>query len=271
MALTSAQSQRYARQLALPEIGEAGQKKLLAGRVLLVGLGGLGSPAGYYLAAAGVGMLGLVDGDRLELSNLQRQIAHTTADVGCSKVESAARAFAALNPEVRIKAHNLRLTVENAPGLFKAYDFIIDATDNFESKFLIAGICHATGKPYSHAGILKFLGQALTVIPGKTACLRCVFDELPPVNQELPQGPLGVVPGVMGTIQATEAIKYLLGLGDLLVNRLLTYDALRLEFRTVRINRNPACPQCCPSVDGLQAGEVRTIKPCQPKATGMPR
>lgn len=238
------QSRRYARQLALPEIGVAGQKRLLAGRVLLIGVGGLGSPAGYYLAAAGVGVLGIVDGDVLELSNLQRQIAHTTADLGRAKVESAARTFAALNPDVRIDAHNLRLTAANAPALFKEYDFVVDATDNFESKFLIAGICHRVGKPYSHAGILKFAGQTLTVIPGKTACLRCVFDELPPANREPPRGPLGVVPGVIGTIQATEAIKYLLGIGELLTNRLLIYDALRLEFRTVRINRNPACPLC---------------------------
>jgi len=244
MVLTSNQSQRYARQLALPEIGAAGQKRLLASRVLLIGVGGLGSPAGYYLAAAGIGTLGLVDGDALELSNLQRQIAHTTADLGRSKVESAARAFSALNPDIQIHLHSLRLTAGNAPDLFKDYDFIIDATDNFESKFLIAGICHVVGKPYSHAGILKFIGQALTVIPGQTACLRCVFGELPPDNKEPLQGPLGVVPGVIGTIQATEAIKYLLGLGDPLTNRLLTYDALRLEFRSVRINRNPTCPLC---------------------------
>ena len=242
--LSKEQNRRYARQIALPEIGEAGQKKLRAGRILLIGVGGLGSPAGFYLAAAGIGTLGLVDGDTLELSNLQRQIAHTTADLGRSKVESAARAFTALNPDVRIDTHNLRLTAENARGLFKEYDFIVDATDNFESKFLIAGICHAEGKPYSHAGILKFIGQTLTVIPGKTACLRCVFEELPPGNKEPPRGPLGVVPGVIGTIQATEAVKYLLGLGELLTDRLLTYDALRLQFRCVRINRNPSCPLC---------------------------
>jgi len=242
--LSKAQHQRYARQISLPEIGEAGQKKLLASRVLLIGAGGLGSPAGYYLAAAGIGTLGMVDGDVLELSNLQRQIAHATADLGRPKVESAARTFTALNPDVRVNAHNLRLTAGNAPELFKNYDFIIDATDNFESKFLIAGACHAAAKPYSHAGILKFIGQTLTVIPGQTACLRCVFDELPPGNKAPPQGPLGVVPGVLGTIQATEAIKYLLGLGELLTNRLLVYDALRLQFRCVRINRNPACPLC---------------------------
>lgn len=243
-SLSPEQSRRYARQLALSEISEAGQKRLLASRVLLIGVGGLGSPAGYYLTAAGIGTLGLVDGDTLELSNLQRQIAHTTADLGHAKVKSAARAFTALNPDVRINVHNLRLTAGNAPGLFKEYDFIIDATDNFESKFLIAGACHAVGKPYSHAGILKFIGQMLTVIPGKTTCLRCVFDELPPGNKEPPQGPLGVVPGVIGTMQATEAIKYLLGLGELLTNRLLTYDALRFEFRLVRIKRNPICPLC---------------------------
>lgn len=244
MLLTSQHSNRYARQMALPEIGATGQKKLMASRVLLIGVGGLGSPAGYYLAAAGIGTLGLVDGDALEPSNLQRQIAHTTADLGRPKVESAARAFTALNPDVRINAHNLRLTAQNAPRLFKQYDFIIDATDNFEAKFLIAGACHASGQPYSHAGILQFSGQTLTVIPGKTACLRCVFDERPSDNKAPPSGPLGVVPGVLGTIQATEAIKYLLGIGTLLVNRFLTYDALRLQFRCVRVNRNPACPLC---------------------------
>ncbi|MFH1476378.1 MAG: HesA/MoeB/ThiF family protein [Verrucomicrobiota bacterium] len=266
MVLTANQSRRYARQISLPEIGVAGQKRLLAGRVLLIGVGGLGSPAGYYLTAAGIGTLGLVDGDILELSNLQRQIAHTTADLGRSKVESASRVFTALNPDVRINAHNLRLSAGNARGLFEEYDFIIDATDNFESKFLIAEACHAAGKPYSHAGILKFSGQALTVIPVQTACLRCVFDELPPANKEPPQGPLGVVPGVMGTIQATEAIKYLLGLGELLTNRLLIYDALRLQFRCVRINRNPACPLC----RVRHAREAGTTKPRPPTAIAPP-
>lgn len=174
----------------------------------------------------------------------------------------AARAFTALNPDVHIQSHPVRLTRDNAPAILKDCDFIIDATDNFESKFLIAGICHAVGKPYSHAGILKFIGQTLTVIPGQTACLRCVFGELPPVNKEPPQGPLGVVPGVIGAIQATEAIKYLLGIGELLTNCLLTYDALRLEFRSVRINRRSMCPLC----GGLQvkqalSAKIKSMKP----------
>ncbi|TAN38654.1 MAG: HesA/MoeB/ThiF family protein [Verrucomicrobia bacterium] len=235
--------QRYARQLALPEIGAAGQAKLAAARLLLVGVGGLGSPAGFYLAAAGIGTLGLADGDRLDLSNLQRQIAHTTADVGRLKVESAARTFQALNPAVQIRQHAERLTEVNAGALLRDYDFVIDATDNFESKYLIAAACHAADKPYSHAGILRFFGQTLTVLPGQTACYRCVFADPPPPPTPA-VGPLGVVPGVIGTIQAAEAIKFVTGAGKLLTNRLLTFDALTMQFREIAVRRNAACPLC---------------------------
>jgi molybdopterin/thiamine biosynthesis adenylyltransferase len=243
MNISASAEQRYARQLALPEIGAAGQAKLAAARVLLVGVGGLGSPAGFYLAAAGLGTLGLADGDRLEASNLQRQIAHTTADIGGLKVESAARMFHALNPAVRVRQHPARLTAENAAALLRDYDFVVDATDNFASKYLIAAACHAAGKPYSHAGVLRFFGQTLTVLPGQTACYRCVFPDPPPPPTPA-VGPLGVVPGVLGTVQAAEAIKFVTGAGQLLTNRLLTFDALTMQFREIAVRRNAACPLC---------------------------
>jgi len=243
MPLNAQQQERYARHLALPEIGEAGQEKLGKSRVLIIGTGGLGSPAAYYLAAAGIGTLGLMDSDVVELSNLQRQLLHFTPDVGRPKTESAGEKLRALNPDIHILAYPSRLTSENAPDILRDWDFIIDATDNFPSKILIADACHAAKKPYSHAGILRFFGQTMTVIPGKTACYRCVFDS-PPEDPKTPQGPLGAVPGVIGAIQATEAIKYMLQLGDLLFNRLLTFDALKMKFREVPVKRNPDCRLC---------------------------
>lgn len=243
MGLSIKEQLRYSRQLALPEIGEAGQAKLAAARVLLIGVGGLGSPAGLYLVAAGIGTLGLADGDRLDLSNLQRQIAHSTADVGRLKVESAARIFHDLNPAVRLQLHPERMTATNALTLLKDYDFVVDATDNFESKYLIAEVCQTAHKPYSHAGILRFFGQTLTVVPGQTACYRCIFSD-PPPPPIAPVGPLGVVPGIMGTIQAAEAIKFVLGVGHLLTNRLLTLDALAMQFREIPVRRNATCPLC---------------------------
>lgn len=245
MSLTSTQRERYARHLSLTEIGAAGQLRLAAGRVLVVGAGGLGSPVAFYLAAAGIGTLGLLDDDVVALSNLQRQILHQTADLGRPKVASAAERLQALNPELQIRAAQTRLTPGNASELLRDYDFVVDATDNFASKFLIADACHAAGKPYSHGGIARFWGQTLTVLPGKTACYRCLFEGPPPeAADSAPQGPLGAVPGVIGAIQATEALKFLLGIGELLTNRLLTYDALRLTFRTVRAHPNPTCCLC---------------------------
>ena len=241
MPFTSAQRARYARQLALPEIGESGQTRLAEARILIVGAGGLGSPAAYYLAAAGIGTLGLVDDDVVEASNLQRQILHGTADIGRLKIESAAERLQALNPEVRVRPHPERFSAASASHLLSAYDFVIDATDNFASKFQIADACLAAGKPYSHAGIDRFLGQTMTVAPGKSACYRCLFETPPPTKTDAPQGPLGAVPGVIGAIQATEAIKYVLGLGELLLNRILVYDALKLQFRSVAVHRRVSC------------------------------
>lgn len=243
MRLNAKECKRYARHLSLPEIGKAGQEKLKKGRVLIIGAGGLGSPAAYYLAAAGISTLGLMDPDLVEPSNLQRQILHFTPDLGRPKAASAAEKLQALNPGTKILTYQKRFTQKNAAEILRHFDFIIDATDNFASKILIANACHVARKAYSHAGILKFFGQTMTVIPGQTACYRCVFDS-PPKDPKVPQGPLGAVPGVIGAIQAIEAIKYLLNIGDLLTNRLLTFDALKMKFHEAPIKRNPHCRLC---------------------------
>lgn len=236
---------RYARQTALAEIGEAGQQQLAQGSLVMVGVGGLGCVAGLYLAAAGVGRLGIIDDDQVELSNLQRQICHSTPDCGRLKTDSAKERLLGLNPEVIIETYPTRLAESNAESLLGQWDFVVDATDNFDAKFLIADVCHRLGKPYSHAGIARFVGQTMTVIPGKTACYRCLFDTLPDFAPDNPpQGPMGAVPGVIGSIQAMEAIKYLVGCGDLLTDRILTYNALTSHFRQVKVNRNPACRLC---------------------------
>ncbi|MEI6809342.1 MAG: molybdopterin-synthase adenylyltransferase MoeB [bacterium] len=247
MSLTEQQIERYSRHIILQEVGGKGQEKLLAGRVLIIGAGGLGSPAALYLAAAGVGTIGLADGDVVDLTNLQRQIAHATADVGRTKVESAAAKCRAINPDVTVRLHAAHIKADNALAIMKDYDFVIDGTDNFAAKFLVADACHFAGRPYSHAGILRFEGQAMTVIPDKTGCYRCLFREPPPPNV-VPScsqaGVLGVLAGIMGTIQAAEAVKYLLGIGELLTNRLLVMNALKMSFREVGFKRNPACPLC---------------------------
>ena len=247
MNFTEEQIERYSRHIILPEVGGVGQQKLLEGRVLIVGAGGLGSPAALYLAAGGVGTIGIVDGDVVDLSNLQRQIIHSTLDVGTPKVNSAAAKIRALNPDVDVRTYQERLTSENALAILSEYDFIIDGTDNFAAKFLIADACHFARKPYSHAGILRFDGQLMTVIPGETVCYRCVFTAPPPpgiVPSCSQAGVLGVLAGVIGTLQATEAIKFLLGKGDLLTNSLLIYDGLALNFRRLKLSRNPDCQIC---------------------------
>lgn len=237
--------QRFARQLALPEVGVAGQGRLAEARVLIVGLGGLGSPAAFYLAAAGVGTLGLMDADVVDLSNLQRQILHTTADVGRPKVQSAADRLRALHPQTRLLLYPERLTADNAATVLHGFSIVIDATDSVAAKFLIADACHALRRPYVHGGVERFYGQAMTVIPGTTACYRCVFRTPPPgPDAGPPQGPLGVVPGVIGIIQAAEAIKHVLGIGQPLTNRLLTFDALAMTARCVPVRRSPDCPLC---------------------------
>ncbi|NMC74612.1 MAG: HesA/MoeB/ThiF family protein [Geobacteraceae bacterium] len=245
--ISSEQQERYSRQILLEEIGRPGQERLLAGRVLIIGAGGLGSPAALYLAAAGVGTIGLADGDEVELSNLQRQILHFTPDIGAAKVSSAAKKLSALNPEVTVVKHQTSVTTENIEDILAGYQFVVDATDNFPARFLINDSCVRLGIPYSHGGVLRFLGQAITVLPHSSPCYRCIFPEPPPEDVASAccrDGILGAVPGIIGSIQATEAIKYLTGTGDLLAGRLLTYDALRMRFREVPVPRNPRCPAC---------------------------
>jgi molybdopterin-synthase adenylyltransferase len=245
--LTDDERAVYLRNMLLPEVGESGQLKLLRSRVLVIGLGGLGSPALFYLAAAGIGEIGIMDSDRVEVSNLQRQILHTRANVGIEKTVSAWQAISRLRPDVRLKLHSLRLSTANARDIIAEYDFVIEATDNFESKFLINDVCVDIGKPFSHAGILGMYGQVMTVVPGKGPCYRCVFEEVPPqgsVRTTDEVGVLGSVAGVMGSIQATEAIKYLLSRGSLLIGRLLTLDALSMAFREIKLPLEKRCARC---------------------------
>ncbi len=244
MPLTDQQRERYARHLALQEIGEKGQEKLLDAKMLVIGAGGLGSAVAFYLAAAGIGTIGIMDGDKVDLSNLQRQILHTTDSIGQEKVASAEERLHDLDPDIKLTLYPFRLTAENAPEILAAYDFVIDATDNFDSKFLIARACHNAAKPYSHAGIREFYGQTMTVHPGKTACYQCVFHEEGAPAPTMPKGPLGALPGLIGTVQATEAIKYILSIGAPLVNTLLTCDALSMTMRKVSVQRDPSCPIC---------------------------
>ncbi|MEW6423823.1 MAG: HesA/MoeB/ThiF family protein [Bacillota bacterium] len=244
--LTSEQLARYSRNILLSGFGAAGQEKLLASKVLVVGAGGLGSPVTYYLAAAGAGGLGLADPDAVEPSNLQRQILHTTRDVGRPKVESAREKLLALNPDLTVEVFPEGFHEGNALDLVGRYDFVIDCTDNFPTRYLMNEACVRLGKPFVYGGVLAYVGQVMTVLPGSSPCLRCVFREAPgegaPTTSQV--GVLGAVPGLIGTIQATEAVKYFLGIGDLLIGRLLTYDALTMSFFETRVKRDPGCPAC---------------------------
>jgi len=256
LGFTQDQIVRYSRQMILNEVGGKGQKKLLSSKVLVVGTGGLGSPATLFLAAAGIGRLGLVDGDKVDLSNLQRQVIHSTNTLGVPKVESAKTTVNALNPDVDVVAYEKRFTPANALDILKGWDFVVDGSDNFPTKFLINDACVLANKPFSHSGVLRFIGMITTVLPRKGPCYRCLVREAPPQGtvptcQEA--GVLGTVPGVMGTIQATEAIKYLLGIGNLLVGRVLYWDALGMKFDQFELKRNPKCPTCGdkPLIKGL--------------------
>ncbi|HTP41566.1 MAG TPA: molybdopterin-synthase adenylyltransferase MoeB [Nitrospiria bacterium] len=247
MRFSNTQEQRYSRHILLPEVGGRGQEKLLRARILVIGAGGLGSPVAFYLAAAGVGTIGLIDGDVVDLSNLHRQILHHTPDVDRPKVTSAQAKLTALNPDVTVIPHHERLTTVNALQLFAQYDLVIDGTDNFPTKFLANDAAIFTKRPLIHGGILRFVGQVMTILPGQTACYRCIFKEPPPEGlvptcQEA--GVLGALAGVIGTIQATEALKLILGLPQPLTGRLLTYDALLSSFREIAVRRNPTCPVC---------------------------
>lgn len=244
---TEQQIQRYSRHIILPEVGGKGQRRLQAARVFVVGAGGLGSPVALYLAAAGVGHLGLIDADRVDLSNLQRQILHHTPDVERPKVRSAKAKLQAMNPDVEVVTYEERLVAKNLCALTEGYDILVDGSDNFATKFLLNDAAVLLGKPLVYGGILRFAGQAMTVLPRKSACLRCLFLAPPPpgaVPSCQEAGILGAVAGVIGTIQATEVLKLILGLGEPLADRLLTYDALTARLRTVRIKPNPNCPVC---------------------------
>lgn len=256
MKFTEKQIVRYSRHIILGEVGSKGQKKINKGRVLIVGAGGLGSPAAYYLAAAGVGTICIIDDDVVDLSNLQRQILHNTSDIGRAKADSAGEKLIKLNPDCRVITRRERLTAGNALEIIKDYDVVLDGTDNFPARFLINDACVMLKKPFFHGGILRFFGQALTVIPDQGPCYRCIFSEPPPPGSAptcAEAGVLGVLAGIIGVIQATEVLKYLLGIGDLLVGRLLTYDALSLQFSEIAVKKNPACPVCSenPIITGL--------------------
>ena len=252
--LSAEQQRRYSRHVLVPEVGEAGQQKLLEAKVLLVGAGGLGSPAGLYLAAAGVGTLGILDSDIVDLTNLQRQVLHTTASVGRPKTESAETTIRGLNPDVRVVRHDTRLEAANVMEVIAPYHVIVDGCDNFATKYLVNDAAVLTGKTNVYGSIFRFDGQASTFVPKRGPCYRCLYPE--PTPTELAPscdeaGVLGVLPGVVGLIQATEAIKAILGQGDLLVGRLLTYDALAMTFRQFKIRRDPRCAVC---------GDAPTIK-----------
>ena len=244
--------ERYARHLLLPGVGAAGQERLAAARVLVVGAGGLGSPVLTYLAAAGVGTLGVVDDDVVDLTNLQRQVVHGTADLGRPKVDSAADRIAELNPLVRVQRHAERLMAASAASLLVGYDVVVDATDNFPARYLLSDACVLAGRPLVWGAVARFDGQVSVWWPERGPCYRCVFPT-PPAPGTVPScaegGVLGVLPGVIGTLQATEVLKILLGLGDVLVGRMLVYDALAATMGQIRIGRNPACPACAPGAD----------------------
>lgn len=241
MVFSNEQLERYSRHIILKEVGAKGQKKLLNAKVLIIGAGGLGAPAAMYLAAAGIGTIGIADADEVDLSNLQRQIIHATEDVGKAKVQSAKETMNRMNPDVTVNTYRTFVSSENIMELIADYDFIIDGTDNFPAKFLINDACVMAKKPFSHAGIIRFKGQLMTYVPGEGPCYRCVFKN-PPPKDAVPTckqaGVIGAMGGVIGSLQAMEAVKYILGVGDLLTGYLLTYDALKMEFRKIKLPSN---------------------------------
>lgn len=254
LEISEDQIERYSRQIILPDVGGKGQEKIFSARVLVVGAGGLGSPVALYLASAGVGTLGILDSDEVELSNLQRQILHKTSTVGISKTESAKKTLKDLNPDVKIITHNLRIDSQNALYIIKDYDIVVDGSDNFPTKYLINDACVFLDKPLSHGAVLRFDGQIFTIVPHQTPCYRCLFESPPPpglVPSCQEAGILGAVAGIIGTLQANEVLKLIMGIGKPLFGRLLIFDALETEFREVKVPKNPECPLC---------GENPTIK-----------
>ena len=244
--LTPYQVERYSRHIIMPQVGSKGQRKLMESKVLIIGAGGLGSPVSIYLALAGIGTLGIVDFDVVDLSNLQRQILHRNDDIGRRKVESAQKTLRAYNPEVDVIAHEQPLTSENAMGIIAEYDIVVNGADNFPARYLVNDAAYLNGKPLVDGSILLFDGQATVFLPGQ-GCYRCLFPEPPPPG-EVPScaeaGVLGMLPGMVGSIQAAETVKLILGVGNSLSGRLLLIDALDMEFRSVKLRRNPECPLC---------------------------
>jgi sulfur-carrier protein adenylyltransferase/sulfurtransferase len=238
---------RYSRHFLLPEVGEDGQAKLLQAKVLMVGAGGLGSPSAYYLAAAGVGTIGIIDNDVVDISNLQRQILHANDRVGTPKVESAKKTLEGLNPDVKVIPYQAKLTSENIMEIIKDYDLVVDGCDNFPTRYLVNDACVLTKKPNVHGSIFQFEGQATVFYPGKGPCYRCLYPEPPPAEMApscAEAGVLGVLPGLIGVIEALEAIKIILGKGDTLVGRLLHFNTLTMEINTLNLRRDPECPMC---------------------------
>lgn len=247
MAFTNEQIDRYSRQIILPNIGGKGQEKILKAKVLVIGTGGLGAPCDFYLAAAGVGTIGIVDSDNVELNNLQRQILHTTESVGTPKVASGKARLTALNPDVNVVCHHLRLDSSNILDIIKEYDIVVDGSDNFPTRYLVNDACVIAKKPLVHAGIFRFDGQIMTIVPGVGPCYRCLFPEPPPpgaVPSCQEGGILGAVAGVLGVLQANEVLKFILGAGQLLAGRLLIFNALDSSFRTVKVPKDKDCPVC---------------------------
>ena len=273
MEFTDEQITRYSRHILLPEVGGKGQKKIARSRILIVGAGGLGSPAALYLAAAGVGTIGLIDNDVVDLSNLQRQIIHHTLDVGRPKVLSAKEKIQVLNPDVAVVMHEERLMAGNALEVIRAYDVVIDGVDNFPAKFLINDACFMAEKPLVHGGILRFEGRVFTIVPKRSACYRCIFGQPPPpglVASCQEAGVIGVLAGIIGTIQASEALKLVLGIGQPLTDRLLDFDARRTSFREIKVKRNPACPLCGdhPTITELMDHEQEVCQVRTPSMSG---
>lgn len=247
MDFTEDQLQRYSRHILLPEVGGKGQAKIAKARVFIIGAGGLGCPVGYYLTAAGVGTIAIIDNDTVEMSNLQRQIAHSVHTIGMPKVESAKKTFEALNPDVNIIAMQKRISKDDILDLIKDYDIVVDGSDNFPTRYLVNDACVMAGKPLISGAILRFEGQVTTIVPGDGPCYRCLFEEPPPpglVPSCQEAGVLGVLPGVIGGLQATEVLKLILGKGDILKGELLIYNALKTTFRKVKVPKNPSCPLC---------------------------
>ncbi|MEE8382708.1 MAG: molybdopterin-synthase adenylyltransferase MoeB [Thermodesulfobacteriota bacterium] len=268
MDFTESQIERYSRHIILKEIGGEGQKKILNAKVVIIGAGGLGSPTAYYLAAAGVGKIGIVDSDKADLSNLQRQILHFTKDVGRLKTESAQEKLTAINPDCEVVPHTIRINAKNVLDIIGEYDVVINGSDNFPTRYLINDACVISKTPLFEGAVIGFSGQVMTILPYESACYRCLYEEPPPpglVPSCQEAGVMGATPGVIGLIQATEVVKWILGRGKLLTNRVLIYSGLDMEFNEIPVARNPKCPVCGdqPSIKDLREDTYQTDQVCE--------